>query len=51
MRYFHDGEVMHFFRVLRDRHQELMRALALTPFSREEYHLAICGTDGLSDRE
>ena len=51
MRYFHDGEVMHFFRVLHDRHQELMRALALTPFSREEYHLAICGTDGLSDRE
>ncbi len=47
-----DGEVVHFFRVLRDRHQELTRAIALTPFSREEYHLAIYGgTDGLSDVE
>ena len=47
-----DGAVVNFFRVLRDRHQELMRALALTPFSREEYHLAVYGsTDGLSDVE
>ena len=33
-----DGEVVNFFRVLRDQHQELIRAIALTPFSREEYY-------------
>ena len=36
-----DGDVVNFFRVLRDRHDELIRALALTPFSREEYYEAI----------
>ena len=36
-----DGEVVNFFRVLRDRSDELTRAIALTPFSREEYHDAI----------
>jgi len=36
-----DGDVVNFFRVLRDRHEELIRAIALTPFSREEYHQAI----------
>lgn len=36
-----DGEVVNFFRVLRDRQDELVRAIALTPFSREEYHKAI----------
>lgn len=36
-----DGEVVNFFHVLRDRHEELIRAIALTPFSREEYHQAI----------
>jgi DNA adenine methylase len=47
-----DGEVVNFFRVLRDRHEELTRAIALTPFSREEYHLAIYGsTNGISDVE
>ena len=41
-----------FFRVLRDRHEELIRAIALTPFSREEYHRAIYGvTHGLSEVE
>lgn len=39
-----DGEVVTFFRVLRDRHEELIRAIALTPFSREEYYNAIYGT-------
>ena len=29
-----DGDVVNFFRVLRDRHEELIRAIALTPFSR-----------------
>lgn len=36
-----DGEVVNFFRVLRDQGQELIRAISLTPFSREEYHDAI----------
>ena len=39
-----DGDVVNFFRVLRDRHEELIRAIALTPFSREEYHGAIYGS-------
>lgn len=47
-----DGDVVSFFRVLRDRHEELIRAIALTPFSREEYHRAIYGsTSGISDVE
>lgn len=36
-----DGDVVNFFRVLRDRTDELMKAIALTPFSREEFHKAI----------
>ncbi len=47
-----DGDVVNFFRVLRDRHEELIRAIGLTPFSREEYHRAIYGaTQGLSEVE
>ncbi len=47
-----DGDVVNFFRVLRDGHEELIRAVALTPFSREEYHLAIYGnTQGISEVE
>ena len=47
-----DGEVVNFFRVLRDQHQELIRAIALTPFSREEYYYAIYGsTEDISDLE
>lgn len=47
-----DGDVVNFFRVLRDRHEELIRAIALTPFSREEYHRAIYHKlDGISDVE
>ena len=47
-----DGDVVNFFRVLRDHHEALVRAIALTPFSREEYHLAIYGTeDGINDVE
>jgi DNA adenine methylase len=38
-----DGDVVNFFRVLRDQHDELIRKIALTPFSREEYNLAIYG--------
>jgi DNA adenine methylase len=40
-----DGEVVNFFRVLRDQHDELIRAIALTPFSREEYYNAIYTVD------
>jgi DNA adenine methylase len=36
-----DGEVVNFFRVLRDQPDALQRAIALTPFSREEFHGAI----------
>ncbi|MDY6785607.1 MAG: DNA adenine methylase [Cyanobacteriota bacterium] len=36
-----DGEVVNFFRVLRDRQEELIRAIALTPFSREELRIAV----------
>lgn len=36
-----DGEVVNFFRVLRNHHDEIIRQLALTPFSREEYYDAI----------
>ncbi len=46
-----DGEVVNFFRVLRDQHEELVRAIALTPFSREEYYRAIHTTNGVSDVE
>lgn len=35
-----DGEVAAFFRVLRDNGEELTKAIALTPFSREEFALA-----------
>jgi DNA adenine methylase len=36
-----DGEVVHFFQVLRDRPDELIRAIGLTPFSREEFYKAV----------
>ncbi len=35
------GEVVNFFRVLRDKTDELLKAIALTPFSREEFYKAI----------
>lgn len=47
-----DGEVVNFFRVLRDQPEEIMRAIALTPFSREEFYTAIHGsTVGISHLE
>ena len=36
-----DGEVVNFFRVLRDQKEELLYAIGMTPFSREEFALAI----------
>ena len=35
-----DGEVVNFFRVLRQEKERLMEAISLTPFSREEFSLA-----------
>jgi DNA adenine methylase len=47
-----DGEVVNFFRVLRDQGPEIERAIGLTPFSREEYHRAILGNrEGITDLE
>ena len=46
-----DGSVVHFFRTLRDKKDELIEAITLTPVSREEYHLASYGTDDASDVE
>ncbi|MBI5671652.1 MAG: DNA adenine methylase [Chloroflexi bacterium] len=47
-----DGEVVNFFRVLRDRKEALIEAIGLTPFSREEFETAIQEpTEGLSDVE
>ncbi len=40
-----DGEVVNFFRVLRDKTEDLLKAIALTPFSREEFFVA-CATNG-----
>lgn len=36
-----DGEVVNFFRTLRDQKDELVEAIALTPFSREEFYVAV----------
>jgi DNA adenine methylase len=36
-----DGEVVNFFRVLRDKPQQLTKAIGLTPFSREELAVAV----------
>jgi len=43
-----DGEVAHFFKMLRDKPDELIRGISLTPFSREEYHTAIYGNENES---
>ncbi len=47
-----DGEVVNFFRVLRDQKDALIEAIGLTPFSRQEFERAILEpVDGLSDLE
>jgi DNA adenine methylase len=47
-----DGEVVNFFKTLRDNSDELVRLIALTPFSREEYFTAIYGAaENISDVE
>nr|WP_202797555.1 DNA adenine methylase [Alicyclobacillus acidocaldarius] len=47
-----DGEVVNFFRVLREQRDALIEAIALTPFSREEFVRAIVEpTGGLTELE
>ena len=47
-----DGEVVNFFRVLRTQKDALIEAIGLTPFSREEFELAISpNNQELSDLE
>ncbi len=47
-----DGEVVNFFKVLRDAPEDLTRAIGLTPFSREEFYTAINdSTHGISRLE
>ncbi|MHB8628057.1 MAG: DNA adenine methylase [Aggregatilineales bacterium] len=47
-----DSEVVNFFRVLREQKDALLEAIGLTPFSKEEFELAISRPqEGLSDLE
>jgi len=47
-----DGEVVNFFRVLRDKTDELIKAIALTPFAREEFYWSLqYSGESLSDVE
>lgn len=47
-----DGELVNFFRVLRDQQEDLIRAVGLTPFSREELRIAVEEpTAGISELE
>lgn len=47
-----DGDVVTFFRVLRDQREEFLYALSMTPFSREEFELACSPPEeGISDLE
>ncbi len=36
-----DGELVNFFRVLREQKEDLTEAIGLTPFSREEFYIAV----------
>jgi DNA adenine methylase len=47
-----DGDIVNFFRVLRDQKDQLLEAIGLTPFSREEFYRALTSTEAaLSDLE
>lgn len=46
-----DGNVVNFFRVLRDRPEELIRKIRLTPFSRFEFDKSLCELDGIDQLE
>ena len=41
-----DGDVVNFFRVLREQKDQFVSMIALTPFSREEYFLALSNQQG-----
>ena len=44
-----DGEVVNFFRVLREQRDELISSIQLTPFSREEFFIALTpGTESIT---
>ena len=46
-----DGNLVHFFRMLRDRPHELARVISLTPYSREEFVMSLVHDETLSDIE
>lgn len=46
-----DGEVVSFFRVLRDQREQLVQAIGLTPFAREEFYRSLNGVGSISDLE
>lgn len=47
-----DGEVVNFFRMLREQKEQLLEAIGLTPFSREELRIAVSNNGGkISDVE
>ncbi len=46
-----DGEVVNFFRVLREETDDVIREVALTPFSREEFAVALETHEGITDLE
>lgn len=45
-----DGNVVNFFKVLRDQPDDLVRAIMLTPWARSEYELATVGCDDPLER-
>jgi DNA adenine methylase len=45
-----DGDVVNFFRVLREQPEELIRLLSFTPFSRGEFYLSIQNVTGSIDQ-
>jgi DNA adenine methylase len=45
-----DGDVVNFFRVLRERTDEFIEAIENTPYSREEYRLAWLPVDDALER-
>lgn len=46
-----DGDAVNFFRVLRDRTDELVRVISLTPYSREELRIACSKEPDIDDLE
>lgn len=47
-----DGEIVNFFRMMREKPNDLIKAIELTPYSREEYMISIYGPhDGIDNLE